>query len=218
MVVLLLLKYLRMKKINIVIADDNRFFCEALKDSIELDHEFNVKATFFSIKDLINYTNTNVLDLLILDMNFNGVSSLNYIDQIRLNKKNFKIILLTTLNNNLTKREATEKGIDQFVGKDSDLKNFKPIILQTITNNKFDQLKKNSSKIILGNTSFTKRKIEVLRALYKYSNKNEKELSKILYISESSLKSHKRELFEITNTNNTLELIRYGIKNGLILP
>ncbi len=207
-----------MRKINIVIADDNRFFCEALKDSIKLHDEFNVKATFYSIENLINYTNNSTLDLLILDVNFNGASSLNYIDQIRLNKDDFKIILLTTLNNNLTKREAIEKGIDQFVGKDSDLRNFKPIILQTLTDNNFNILKENSSKIIIGNTSFTKRKIEVLRALYDHSNKNEKELSKILCISESSLKSHKRELFEITNTNNTPELIRYGIKNGLILP
>ncbi|MGJ8745021.1 hypothetical protein [Polaribacter sp.] len=47
--------------------------------------------------------------------------------------------------------------------------------------------------------------------------KKEKELSKTLHISESSLKSHKRDLFEITNTKNTPELIKFGIQQGIII-
>lgn len=206
-----------MKKINIIIADDNRFFCDALKDSIQQHNDFLVKATFNHLNDLINYTTHCIFDILILDVNFNGISSLEFINEIRPIENNFKIILLTTLNNNLTKQEALEKGIDAFVGKDSDLSSFKNTIINTL---KKDSIKTNNTKakISINNTTYTKRKIEVLRALYKYSDKNEKALSEILHISESALKSHKRELFEITDTNNTTELIKYGIKNGLILP
>ncbi|MDX6746092.1 response regulator transcription factor [Polaribacter sp. PL03] len=204
------------KTIEIVIADDNRFFCDALKDSLNTHKELHILHTFTTLKALIEYTNNYNLDVLILDVNFNGESSLNFIDEIKRKNKDFKIIALTTMNNNFIKEKAINNGVDIFVGKDGDLQNFKEIILNcffdaTIPN------KNTSSKINIENYTFTKRKLEVLQALYIHSNKNEKELSTILNITESSLKSHKRELFEITHTKSTPELIKFGIQKGLIV-
>ena len=204
------------KTIEIVIADDNRFFCDALKDSLNTHKELHILHTFTTLKALIEYTNNYNLDVLILDVNFNGESSLDFIDEIKRKNKDFKIIALTTMNNNFIKEKAINNGVDIFVGKDGDLQNFKEIILNcffdaTIPN------KNTSSKINIENYTFTKRKLEVLQALYIHSNKNEKELSTILNITESSLKSHKRELFEITHTKSTPELIKFGIQKGLIV-
>ena len=36
-------------------------------------------------------------------------------------------------------------------------------------------------------------------------------------LSESAIKSHKQALFELTNSSNTQELIKFGIKKGLII-
>jgi DNA-binding NarL/FixJ family response regulator len=202
--------------IKIVIADDNRFFCEALKDSLNQYKELSVTDTFTTIASLINYTAQSRLDVLILDINFNGESSLDFIDKIKPTNNNFKIIALTTMNNNFIKEKAYEKGIDCFVGKDTDLNNFKDEILNCFHGD-LSINSANSSKVKIGNYTFTKRKLEILQALYIHSDKKEKELSKTLNISESSLKSHKKDLFEITNTKNTPELIKFGIQNGLIV-
>ncbi|WP_343329499.1 response regulator transcription factor [Polaribacter staleyi] len=202
--------------IKIVIADDNRFFCDALKDSLNTHTELNVTNTFTTLKELIQYTNSCNLDVLILDVNFNGQNSLDFIDEIKKVNNNFKIIALTTMNNNFIKEKAIKNGVDVFVGKDGNLANFKTIILNCLTD-KTVKKDKTSSKIIIGNYTFTKRKLEILQALFKHSDKNEKELSAILHITESSLKSHKRELFEITNTKSTPELIKFGIQKSLIV-
>ena len=201
--------------IKVVIADDNRFFCEALKDSLHQHDEINVIAFVTTIQEVIQFTNNNFLDILILDINFNGENSLDYINQIK-GENQFKIITLTTLNNNFIKNRALENKIDAFIGKDSDLSKFKDIIINCY-NTEGEKAIDNSSKIKVGNLIFTKRKLVVLEALYKHSDKKEKELSTILNITESSLKSHKRELFEITNTKSTPELIKFGIQNGLIV-
>lgn len=215
----LLLKYafreMNKTPIKLVVADDNNFFVEALSSSLSSYKELNVVAQFTSIDKVINFTKNNDLDILILDVNFNGISSLNYISEIK-NGKDFKIISLTTLNNNFIKLEATEKGVDCFVGKDTDLSKFKQEILNCYYNSN-NNLNEPSAKIEIDNLVFTKRKLEVLQALYTYSNKNGKALSAILNISESALKSHKRDLFEITNTSNTTELIKFGIQKGLIV-
>lgn len=200
--------------INIVIADDNRFFCEALKDSLNVHEEFNIIQTFTDLDELIAYLNNYKFDVLILDVNFNGKNSLDFIDKIKTH--HFKIITLTTLNNEYIKDSALTSGVDKFVGKNEDFNDFKNIILEVYST---DKKKKSSSKgkITVDNKTITKRKIYILEALYKHSDKNEKELSEILNISVSSLKTHKRELFEITNTKSTPELIKYGIQKGLIV-
>lgn len=202
--------------IQVVIADDNRFFCDALKDSLQQHKEITVTNTFTTLNELISFTNNSFLNILILDINFNGLSSLDYIKQIKPKEAFFKIIALTTLNNNYIKEKALENGVDLFVGKDSNLSAFKNKILDCFHNDN-QQDNNSSSKIHLNNFIFTKRKLEILQVLYKHSDKTEKEISTILCISESALKSHKRELFEITNTKNTLELIKFGIQNGLII-
>ncbi|WP_282073746.1 response regulator transcription factor [Polaribacter atrinae] len=202
--------------IKIVIADDNRFFCDALKDSLNTHQELNVTNIFTTLKELIAYTNNCKLDLLILDVNFNGECSLDFMNQIKERNKDFKIIALTTMNNNFIKEKALKKGVDIFVGKDGDLANFKTIIINCFTN-KTEKKGKTSSKVTIDNYTFTKRKLEILQALFMHSDKNEKELSAILHITESSLKSHKRELFEITNTKSTPELIKFGIQKSLIV-
>lgn len=203
------------KPIEIVIADDNHFFCEALKDSLNAHDEFTINHIFTTINSLITFTKTNQFDILILDINFNGESSLDFISEIRKNNSDFKIISLTTLNNNAIKNEAIQKGVDLFLGKDSDFSIFKYVILNCFKG-ETSILKKDIYKI--NNRKLSARKIELLQSFYKNAAKTEKELSKILNISESTIKTHKRELFEITNTKNTAELIKFGIQNGLIIP
>ncbi|TXD49092.1 response regulator transcription factor [Polaribacter sp. IC073] len=204
------------KPIRIVIADDNRFFCDALKDSLNMHEELNVVATFTTLKELFKFTNFYNLDVLILDVNFNSKCSLDFIDQIKPTDKTFKIIALTTMNNNFIKEKAINNGVDIFVGKDGNLENFKEIILHCFVD-KTIKPSKISSKISVDNYTFTKRKLEILQALFNHSDKKEKELSAILNITESSLKSHKRDLFEITHTKSTPELIKFGIQKGLII-
>ena len=120
------------------------------------------------------------------------------------------------MNNSFIKDKAYRNGVDLFLGKDTDLNNFKDEILSCFHND-LSVTEPCSSKIKIGNYTFTKRKLEILQALYIHSDKKEKELSETLNISESSLKSHKRDLFEITNTKNTPELLKFGIQNGLII-
>jgi DNA-binding NarL/FixJ family response regulator len=205
------------ERLKIVIADNNQFLCEALKDSLQVNKRILVLKTIYNLEELIEYVNKNPsFDVLILDVNFNGKSSLNYIKEFKTTP--FKIIALTTHNNSIIKSLAQENGVDLFLGKDTDYSKFEDTILDCYYNRN-SSLNKNKPalNLMLENLIFTKRKLEVLQALYKHSNLKEKELAKVLFISESTLKAHKRELFEITNTKSTPELIKFGIQNGLIL-
>jgi DNA-binding NarL/FixJ family response regulator len=202
--------------IKIVIADDHTFFCETLKESLQNDSKFNVVKIFTCLDSLINYTSDNLFDVLILDVNFAGKSSLDVIPKIRKNRADFKIITLTSLDTISVRQNAIKNGIDNFVSKSSDFSVFKGIILQTF-NNKTNISINVPLKPAVNNITLSKRKLEILQILYLHSNKKEIEIAKFLNCSINTLKTHKQQLFEITNTTNSLDLVKYAIENGIIL-
>ncbi|MGY5355019.1 response regulator transcription factor [Wenyingzhuangia sp. IMCC45467] len=201
-----------MKKTHkIIIADDNKFFLDALQNYLENYNDFKVIACCKTIHEIISHTNNTNFDLLILDLSFKGERSLDSIHKIRPNKSSFKIICLTSFNNCIVKDEAITYGIDFFMGKDTDLINF-PKIIRNLLNN--SELNNNENK---NNTQqkLTLRQIEIIKACFEFST--EKEIANYLDISINTLKTHKQHLFNKTCTKNNLELIKYGIKEGIII-
>ncbi len=202
--------------IRLVVADDNLFFAEALAENLSLKEGLDVKEVFSSIDDLIRYCNSNTLDVLILDVNFRGQSSLDSLTEIRKEKDDFKIIILTTLDNDFNKSLAQKYQIDLFLSKENSFKNFSDVIFNCFENSNKKE-SPNTKGVEISGVKFTDTKIKVLRSLYKYSGKTEGEIAGKLNISESSLKTHKRQLYEMTNTKRITDLIKFGFENGILL-
>lgn len=205
------------KKINVVIADDNIFLGQALAENLNNSKHLEITQVLDTIDNLIEFTSNNKLDILILDVNFNGKSSLDYIDKIRPERNQFKIIILTTLNNSYTKQQAIDKGIDLFKGKNAAYNNFDKVIIKCFDSNNDASLKDKPSPVLINNIKFTNTKIKVLKGLYHHSGKTEIEIAEVLNISTSSLKTHKRQLYEMTNTKRIVDLIKFGFDHGILI-
>lgn len=200
-----------MKKIyKIIIADDNKFFSDALQNYLDNYDDFKVIASCNTINEMIAQTNNNNFDLLVLDLSFKGERSLDAIHQIRPNNTSFKIICLTSFNNCIIKEEAINYGVDFFMGKDTDLINFPRVIRELLNNTELANVNEIDAKQLL-----TLRQIEIIKACFEFST--EKEIAKHLGISINTLKTHKQHLFNKTCAKNNLELIKYGIKEGIII-
>ncbi len=203
--------------IEVVIADDNVFLSQALAENLNHSCSINVTRTFDNLKSLIDYIPISTFDVLILDINFNGQSSLDYIEKIKAKRNDFKIIALTTLNNSFTKQIAFEKGIDLFKGKDSAYDNFDQTIINCFNQETCEKAKSKSKSYLIDDMKFTQTKIGVIKGLFEHSGKTEAEIAEILNISTSALKSHKRQLFEMTNTTKIVDLIKYGLNKGILI-
>lgn len=204
--------------IQLVIADDNLFFAEALEESLNLKNGFEVKTIISNLIDLEEYCNTNTFDILILDINFKGKNSLDYLTRIRKQKEDFKIIVLTSLNDTFNRTIAEKHHVELFLSKEASFKDFSTTLLQCYENSNLEGASVSHKKgVEISGVNFTETKIRVLRSLYKYSGRTEKEIAKELHISESSLKTHKRQLYEMTDTNRIADLLKFGFENGILL-
>ncbi|WP_010134602.1 response regulator transcription factor [Ochrovirga pacifica] len=197
---------------KIIIADDNRFFADALRDFLNKKKSFDVLATCNTIDDTIKQTNSTNFDLLILDLSFRGVRSLDFIKQIRPEKSKFKIVCLTSYNNKIIKNEAIKNGVDHFLGKDDSIENF-PALIKTILTS--DIKIHNAIQPQLSSCELTARQIDIIKACFIFST--EKEIADSLGISINTLKTHKQNLFTKTSTKNNIQLIKFGIKEGIIV-
>lgn len=61
---------------------------------------------------------------------------------------------------------------------------------------------------------FSKREVEILNLLW--DGKESKEIGNELHISHETVNTHRRNMLEKANTRNTMELIRFALKNGVI--
>jgi len=202
--------------IQIVIADDNLFFAEALAESLSIKGSFNIKRVISNLSELKSYCNTNSLDILILDINFKGKSALDCLQLIRKEKTDFKIIILTSLNDEFNKSLADKHQVELFLSKEASFNDFSNTLLQCYNSNISKSI--NTKKgIEINGVNFTDTKIKILKSLYCHSGKTEREIANELNISESSLKTHKRQLYEMTNTNRIVDLLKFGFENGILL-
>lgn len=205
------------QSIEVVIADDNIFLAQALAENLNNSKFITVSKTFDNLKNLIEYIPKSTFNILILDVNFNGKNSLDFIEEIKAERKKFKIIVLTTLNNSFTKQMALAKGIDLFKGKDSAYNGFDKTIIDCFNAKEPVEIKKQSSSFYVNDIKFTETKIRVIKGLFEHSGKTEVEIAETLNISTSALKTHKRQLYEMTNTNRIVDLIKFGLDNGILM-
>lgn len=204
-------------KIRLVIADDNRFFAEALRDNLLKSSCFEVVSVEYDIQSLIKCAAVKQFDVLVLDVNFAGINSLDYIGQIKQENNNFKIATLTSVDTSYTKAYAKSKGVDLFLSKNSVFSDFEKKIKECYLSIGNDLVTNDNEAIVVNGLKFTSRKIKVLRALYVYSDLTELQISEHLNISLSALKGHKKDLFELSNTNKVAGLIKFGIEHGILL-
>ncbi len=207
--------------IRIVIADDNLFFAEALAENLNMKEGYSVKAVLSDLNELEVFCNSNSIDILILDVNFNGTSSFDHLSEIRKDISAFKIIMLTSLNDAFNRSLAEQHKVESFLSKESSFKGFHDIISDcyySTTSNKIS-VGKGSRKLSveINGVKFTENKINILKSLYQFSGETEGEIATHLNISVSSLKTHKRQLYEMTNTKRIPDLLKFGFENGILL-
>ncbi len=203
--------------INIVLADDNLFLLNMIEKSLQQNDKINILAKFDNIQELVEYTPNRVFDVLVLDINFNGNSSLEYLNEIRPNENAFEIILLTTIDTPYTRAVALQNNISRLLNKNNIQTDLEFEVLDFMNSKEEEHDENESKKIIINGIVFTETKIKLLKALYENSEKNEDEIASLLCISKNSLKTHKRQLFEMSNTSKIVDLVKFGLKYGILL-
>jgi len=199
--------------INLCVADNFPVVHFGMKAYFKDHPEINVVSNvgnFFMVPDALR---NKEIDVLIIDLELEGLKSIYELKSIIKNFPKTKVIVFSSLSEQIYAPNAIKAGCAGYVHKTSKLENLGITIVkvsqgQIILN---DEIKKRLALIAKQNKSerlyrkLSNREIEVLRFLS--DGKKNNEIAKILALNEKTISTYKLRLLTKLNVTNLVDLV-----------
>lgn len=214
-----------MKKevIRVLIADDHDLIRQGLKRIISLEDDFSIVGEAENGEEALKMLKNCQCDVALLDVNMPLLNGIEVLKEIKKQRNDIKVIILTIESDRKTIREAIEFGADGYMLKDSAGDEIINAIKATYSGEKyidkslisiiFSDIKntgKNISNVLDG---LTKREIEVLMRISK--GLSNKEIGEQLYLSEKTIKNYATNLFRKINVDDRVQATIVALENNI---
>jgi two-component system, NarL family, nitrate/nitrite response regulator NarL len=207
---------LPMKKHSILLVDDHRIFLEGLKNLIQ--DPFHVKDTANSGKEALELIKSSEFDVMITDYEMPGFNGLELVKTVRVVQPEIKIIVLSMHDDPAVVKELLRMGVQGYLLKSNTYKNLTEALEKVIEGKRF--LSDEIAELLIHTPEeedkgvLTSREIEILRLVAKEFNS--RQIAEILFISERTVETHRKNILKKTGVANLVGLIKYAYSNNLI--
>jgi two-component system, NarL family, response regulator, fimbrial Z protein, FimZ len=179
------------------------------KDHPEITVVSNV-GSFFMVPDALRNKEIHVL---VIDLELDGLKSIYELKAIIKNFPSTKVLVFTSLNEQVYAPNAIKAGVVGYVHKSAKLETLGTSIIRVQQGiiMMSDSIKKNLALIAKQNKSerlyrkLSNREIEVLR--YLSDGKKNNEISKLLNLNEKTISTYKLRLLQKLNVTNLVDLV-----------
>lgn len=212
-----------MNKIKILIADDHSMVREGLKQLIELEDDIVVVAQAGDGKEAIEKIVQYEPDVVLLDINMPVMNGLDVIKQLKSEKIDANVLMLTLHNEVEYLYKAVEIGVKGYVLKDSEadvlIKAIREVykgdtyIQPNMAAKLFKKMNDQAEKISTCE-KLTKRELEVLKLITE--GMLNKEIAHTLCISEKTVKNHISNIFKKIEVSDRTQAAVFAIKNNVV--
>jgi len=205
----------RTDKIRLLVADDHVTVLEGLVAIIGRQADMQVVAAASNGREAVDLWLTNRPDVTLLDLRMPILDGVGAIQEIRRREFSARVIVLTTFDTDADLSKAIKAGAKGYLLKDAPREELLTSIRRV-----------HSGETVIPPTLVTKltasltaepvtdRELEVLAQLARGSSN--KEISTILNISESTVKTHLRNIFTKLNVLSRTEAIATASRQGLV--
>ncbi len=212
------------KKPTIIIVDDHLIFRQGLKSIISQENFATVTGEASNGLEFLELLKTTKPDLVLMDIDMPHMNGLEATEKAIKLMPELKIIAFTMFGDEEYYYKMIDRGVKGFILKTSgihELENairdvmfgesyFSNELLRKIINN-FSNKNNVTDSII---HSFSGREMEILQLIC--LGMNNEEIADKLFISPKTVKSHKSNLLEKTDSKNIQGLILFAIKNKIV--
>ena len=209
-----------MSEVTVVIADDHAVVRKGLRMLVEAEPGLHVVAEAGTVPDALRMARAHRPDVIVLDLNMPGGSSLEMIPTMREEAPMTAIVVLTMQNDPSFARQALQSGALGFVLKEAaDDELLGAIRLaaegETYLNPRLGaRLAAQPAQPTGPPDDLSERELEVLK-LIALGHTNA-EIAGRLYLSVRTVESHRAHIQQKTRQSSRAELVRYALDHGLI--
>lgn len=199
--------------IKVCLADNHPIVHYGIKSYFKDSSEVSIVGHAENFQTLEEILSKKSVDIVILDLDLEGLSSINLVKSMVKEHAATKLVIYTNLSEQMYAPNALKAGVSAYVHKTAKLETLASAISKVNNGNVVfsDVVKKNLALIGKRNKSerlyrkLSTREIEVLR--YLSDGKKNKEIAKILDLNEKTVSTYKLRLLTKLNVTNLVDLV-----------
>lgn len=207
-----------MTKMKIAIVDDHKILRNGLKMLLHDMENTEIVIEASNGKEFVDQLHQIVPDLVIIDINMPVMGGDEAIRIARKILPDLKVIVLSMNNEAQYFKAMNELGVDGYIIKESDYEELEHAIETVMKGGKYfsQELLLNmvNNRTANSNIQLTDREQEVLNYLCRGFSANE--IAEKMFISPRTVEKYRSDLLLRTATPNSVSLVVFAIKNGLI--
>jgi two-component system response regulator NreC len=209
-----------MNDIRVVIADDHAIVRKGLQSLLDGEEDMEVVAQAGDVEGAIRYVNGRHPDVLVLDLNMPGGSSLDAIATLREGSPETQIVVLTMQDEPAFAQQALGQGALGYVLKEAADEELVEAVRRAAAGELYlnprlgARLAAQPPAGAGQADDLSAREVEVLR-LIALGHTNA-EIAAQLYLSVRTVESHRAHLQQKLRRTTRAELVRYALENGLV--
>ncbi len=204
--------------IRIVIADDHAVVRRGLRQVLDAEAGFEVVAEAGNLDDARRYVRGHHPDVLVLDLNMPGGSSLEHIPEIRTESPGTQIVVLTMQNEPAYARRALSAGALGYVLKEAAEEELVEAIQRAAVGDTY--LNPRLGARVAAEPppgppdGLSEREVDVLRLIaLGYTNS---EIGDQLHLSVRTVETHRAHIQQKLNLATRSDLVRYALEHKLV--
>ena len=206
---------------NLLIVDDHQLIIDGLIGILKEEKIIGEIYSAVNGEDAIEQVRNKQVDCILMDISMPKINGHDATKLIKQEKPDIKIIVVSMFSDASVVIKLLKAGADAFIVKNAGKDEVLRAIEKVINNEKYVSselnlnlyqhigLKKNN----LSPASLTPRENEIIR--YISSGMTNQEIAQKLFLSTSTVDTHRKNILAKLNLKNTAALVRYAADNGL---
>jgi len=205
-----------MGKIKVLLADDHTIVLEGLKEVLSHKENMLVIGQVTNGQEVIDFINKTDVDVIIMDINMPVMDGITCSKKLKKEHPHIKILILTMYPQQSFTEEILKIGIDGCLLKNNTGQELEAAIHRVMSGKQYFDLihNFNSPKEEIVQHKLSERELDVIRLLA--DGLTSPEIGKKLFISEHTVRTHRKNILRKMEFANTSQLIQYATTNQLI--
>ncbi len=207
--------------IHIFLVDDHKILRKGLKIVLELEQNFKVVGEANTVREAIDQISSGQkIDVVVTGINLPNESGLELIKYLTITIPTVKSIVFSMNLECTYALKAMEIGANGYVTKNCEDFELVNAIMEVQQGNTYlsqimlEEMNKNKKSISEGMVQISPRELEVLHHIVEgWSNKM---IGDMMYVSESTVNTHRYHIMKKLNAKNTADLVRIAFSKKLV--